>query len=209
MIVCVADATNLRLVLRLVLELKRVGRPMVLALNMFDIARKRRASRSTSTRLSRELGVPVVTTVAVRSGGIDELLAEVDSAVASRAASPAPPTGTSPTPASCAAASARPSGSCSAVVRRAGAAATPCTGRVDAVLLHPVAGLVILLAILFLMFQAVFTWAHAGMDVIEAGFAWLGELVETAPLPDLLKSFLVDGADRAASAACWSSCRRS
>jgi len=39
-IVCVADATNLRLVLRLALELKQVGRPFVLALNMYDIAQR-------------------------------------------------------------------------------------------------------------------------------------------------------------------------
>ena len=39
-VVCVADATNLRLVLRLILELKAVGRPMVLALNMYDIAQR-------------------------------------------------------------------------------------------------------------------------------------------------------------------------
>ncbi len=67
------------------------------------------------------------------------------------------------------------------------------TSRADAVLLHPVAGLVILLAILFVMFQAVFAWAQPGMDAIEAGFHWLGDLVETLPLPDLLKSFLKDG----------------
>ena len=41
LIVCVGDASNLRLALRLALELKHVGRPVVLALNMMDIARKR------------------------------------------------------------------------------------------------------------------------------------------------------------------------
>jgi ferrous iron transport protein B len=63
----------------------------------------------------------------------------------------------------------------------------------DAVLLHPVAGLVVLLAILFVMFQAVFAWARPLMDAIQAGFAWLGALVEAAPLPELLRSFLKDG----------------
>ncbi|MGD8828321.1 MAG: FeoB small GTPase domain-containing protein, partial [Gammaproteobacteria bacterium] len=62
--ICVADATNLRLMLRLVLELRQVGKPIVLALNMFDIAR-RRGIRIDIDGLSRELGVPVVPTVAV------------------------------------------------------------------------------------------------------------------------------------------------
>ena len=67
------------------------------------------------------------------------------------------------------------------------------TARADAVLLHPVLGLVILLAILFVMFQAVFAWAAPVMDGIEAAFRLLGEAVEGAPLPDLLRSFLKDG----------------
>ena len=67
------------------------------------------------------------------------------------------------------------------------------TARADAVLLHPVAGLVVLLAILFIMFQAVFAWARPAMDAIAAGFSWLGAVVGSLPLPDLLKSFLKDG----------------
>src|SRR5690606_17371086 len=67
------------------------------------------------------------------------------------------------------------------------------TARLDAVLLHPVAGTVILLALLFLMFQAVFTWATPAMDAIDGGFAALAGLVD-AYLPDgMLKSLLADG----------------
>ena len=122
-IVCVADATNLRLVLRLVLELKQVGRPVVLALNMIDIAQ--RGLEIDLERLSRELGVPVVTTVAIRSGGIDELLAEVDAPARRPAAGGTRPTGASPTPASSAAPSARPSASCA---RRSASAGQPDPG---------------------------------------------------------------------------------
>jgi small GTP-binding protein len=49
LIVCVSDATNLKLNLRLVLEVKRLGLPMVLALNMTDLARNA-ASKSTCPR---------------------------------------------------------------------------------------------------------------------------------------------------------------
>ncbi|HST92727.1 MAG TPA: FeoB small GTPase domain-containing protein, partial [Brevundimonas sp.] len=76
-IVCVADATNLRLVLRLVLELKAVGRPMVLAVNMYDIA-QRQGLRIDLEGLARELGCPIVTTVATRKRGIEDLVREVD-----------------------------------------------------------------------------------------------------------------------------------
>ena len=109
--VCVADASNLRLALRLALELKQVGRPVMLALNMMDIARKRGIEIDVE-RLSRELGVPVVSSVAVRRGGIDALLAEIDRAARRTCRRPAPPTGARPTPASCAAASARPTACC-------------------------------------------------------------------------------------------------
>ncbi len=77
LIVCVADATNLRLHLRFVLELARLGRPMLLALNMMDAA-KRRGIRIDTAGLSRELGMPVVETIAVRHGGAAELIREVD-----------------------------------------------------------------------------------------------------------------------------------
>ena len=77
LIVCVGDASNLRLALRLALELKRVGRPVMLALNMMDIARKR-GMEIDASRLTRELGMPVVQAVAVRRGGTEALLAEID-----------------------------------------------------------------------------------------------------------------------------------
>ncbi len=74
LLLCVADATNLRVALRLVIELKRVGRPMLLVLNMIDIARRRGIDIDLE-KLSAELGVPVVTSTAVRRGGTEELLA--------------------------------------------------------------------------------------------------------------------------------------
>ncbi|HTK36578.1 MAG TPA: ferrous iron transporter B [Caulobacteraceae bacterium] len=189
LLVCVADATNLRLVLRLILELKHVGRPAVLALNMYDIA-SRQGLEIDLDRLSAEIGMPVVPTVAVRKGGIEALLAEVDRQ-SSRAA---PATGDWREP--------------SAIEIRAfhreaerilKAAVKPpkrpdtWTGRLDSVLLHPVAGTAILLAILFLMFQAVFTWATPAMDLIDGGFRALAGLV-SATLPDgVLRSLITDG----------------
>src|SRR3982751_555944 len=55
LLVCVVDSTNLRLNLRLVLELKRIGRPMIVALNMSDVA-KQRGYRIDRAGLERGLG---------------------------------------------------------------------------------------------------------------------------------------------------------
>ena len=84
LVLCVADATNLRLAIRLVLEMKHTGRPMVLALNMFDIA-KRRGVTVDVPALSAALGIPVVTSIAVRKGGTDELLQLTDTIAAEAA----------------------------------------------------------------------------------------------------------------------------
>ena len=77
LVLCVADSTNLRLTIRLLLELKSAGRPLMLVLNMFDIASRRGVTVDVA-RLSEALGVPVVTSVAVRKGGTAELLRRTD-----------------------------------------------------------------------------------------------------------------------------------
>jgi ferrous iron transport protein B len=190
LIVCVADASNLRLALRLALELKRVGRPVMLSLNMMDIARKR-GIEIDAGRLARDLGVPVVSSVAVRRGGTDALLHEIDGALAALPAA-GPSSWNAPDAGELRGGQREADRLLAAAVRRSGERDAG-TARADAVLLHPVAGLAILLAILFVMFQAVFAWATPGMEAIEAAFHWLGGFVETVPLPDLLKSFLKDG----------------
>lgn len=188
-VVCVADATNLRLVLRLILELKQVGRPMVLALNMYDIA-QRQGLRIDLERLRAELGVPIVTTVATRRRGIDELVAAIEGQAAVAATSES--AWHSPEAAELRSAAREAERIMKACVRPPERPDT-LTGRIDSVLLHPVAGLAILLALLFVMFQAVFTWAAPLMDGVEGGIGWLGGLVATV-LPDgLVQSLIVDG----------------
>ena len=191
LLLCVADATNLRVALRLVIELKQVGRPILLVLNMIDIARRRGIDINLE-RLSAELGVPVVTSTAVRRGGIEELLRRIDEIAASAAGKSAESTWQTPTTSDLRASQREADRVIKAAV---GLPSRPdtITGRVDAVLLHPVAGLLILLALLFVMFQAVFAWAKPLMDQIAAGFDWLGVLAHDA-LPDgLLQSFIQNG----------------
>jgi len=189
-LVAVADSTNLRVALRLVLELKRIGRPLLLVLNMIDIAR-RRGIEFDLDRLSAELGVPVTTSIAVRRGGTDELLRRMDELVAAAPATDRmdwqPLTG-----AELRAAQREADRIMGTAVTLPGRPDT-LTGRIDAVLLHPVAGMVFLLALLFFMFQAVFTWAEPVMKLIEGGFTDLGVLAKGLLPPGVLQSLITDG----------------
>ena len=188
-IVCVADATNLRLVLRLALELKQVGRPFVLALNMYDIA-QRQGLRIDLEGLSQAVGAPIVTTVATRKRGIEDLVAQAESLALT--VPPTESTWREPTAAEIRAAHGEAQRIMKAHVRPAERPDT-WTGRIDDVLLHPVGGLLILSTILFVMFQAVFAWASPAMDAIEAGFGWLGGMLASVTPDGLLRSLIVDG----------------
>ncbi len=184
-LVCVVDATNLRLHLRFALEVRELGKPMIVALNMVDAARRRGIAIDVAA-LERALGVPVVETVAVRRNGASELVARID-AMMPQVASMAPP------PVVAAA-------DHHAQVRDILAAAVRMPTRtakiddaLDRWLLHPVFGLLTLAAVMFLIFQAVYAWATPLMDGIEAGFAWLGALVGSTLPEGPLSSLLVDG----------------
>lgn len=186
-LVIVLDASNLDNHLRFALQLIELGLPTVVALNMVDLA-KRDGLELDPKALERELGVPVIETVAVRRRGIAELQAAVDDMLSNprcgvhrhvksdliqlqrRAREVATAAVVSETP-----------------VRR-------WTHRLDAVLLHPVIGPIILALIMFVMFQAVFAWSAAPMGWIGDGVAWLSGVVTDALPPGLLRSLIVDGA---------------
>jgi ferrous iron transport protein B len=189
-IVAVADATNLRLVLRLILELKAVGRPMVLALNMYDIA-QRQGLRIDLEKLQAELGVPVIPTTATRRRGIPELIAAVEGAAGTLSAT-AESEWIAPD-AEALRGKAREAERIMKACVRPPERPDTLTGKIDGVLLHPVAGLVILVALLFVMFQAVFTWATPMMDGIEGLLGGLGAWVATIMPDGIWQSLIVDG----------------
>jgi ferrous iron transport protein B len=188
-IVCVADATNLRLMLRLIVELRQVGRPLVLALNMYDIA-QRQGLDIDIDGLSRELGVPIVATVATRRRGIEDLVAQIDRLA--DGAAPPTPDWREPDAAKLREAHREADRILRAHVKPPARPDT-WTARIDHVLLHPVAGVLILLAILFLMFQAVFTWAAPAMDAIGAMFEALSQLVAHVLPAGVLQSLICNG----------------
>ncbi|HXP65812.1 MAG TPA: ferrous iron transporter B [Steroidobacteraceae bacterium] len=192
-VVCVTDATNLRQNLRLVLSLKRLGLPMVVALNMTDIAR-RKGIVIDADSLAHELGVPVVETVGVKTAGVKALVKMLDSTAIPRG-------------------SARPVWQPlsradiehdQAEVRRILGAVggdrldgVTFSDRLDALVLHPFLGPLILAVILFLVFQAVFAWAQVPMDAIKLGVAnfgiWLGQAMPDSLIKDLLVNGVLAG----------------
>ncbi len=188
-LVCVADSTSLRLVLRLVLELKDTGRPVVLALNMFDIA-ERQGIAIDVERLSIELGVPVVTTVATRKRGLEDLLAQVDKLIAAGAVPPVS-AWSEPSASDVRGLHRRAEAVLKATVRPPAFPDT-LTGKLDRVLLHPIAGLAILFILLFVMFQAVF-WTKPIQDLMTAGFDWVSAWIGTHMADGWLRSLITDG----------------
>ncbi|WP_457323657.1 ferrous iron transporter B [Roseateles sp. P5_E11] len=185
LVVCVLDATNLRRNLRLLLAVRRMGLPVVVALNMADLA-ARRGLKIDPVALAAQLGVPVVRTVAIHREGLDELRALLDKPEVWEAA-PLAVAGEQQVDDHV---------TVRTLLRELHLdheLPTLPSDRVDRVLLHPVAGSVILAVLLFLLFQAVFSWAEPPKDAIESGMAWLGNQVGLWLPEGWLRSLIVDG----------------
>lgn len=187
LLVCVTDATNLRLHLRMVLEARRLGLPMVVAVNKMDRARKLGITVD-HHRLARELGVPVISTVSVNAHGARELLAQLDEPLPERA------------PTSWKAPSIEDVMRTQHEVHRIFKATvtepvvdTDPSDRIDRVLMHPFWGLLILGVVLFVTFLAVFSLGGMLTTMIENGTAALGDMVATHMADGLLRGLLVEG----------------
>ena len=186
-LIVVVDATNLDNHLRFTLQLIALGMPVVVALNMIDMA-ERDGLRINVAKLSAELGVPVIPTVAVRRKGLDSLIAELSSAVGSvmavRAGSP-------------------PETDFTLLQRKARAIAAAATVEehgsrrfthaIDRVALHPIIGPILLAALMFVMFQAVFAWSEAPISWIEDGMQRFQDLVATTLPEGFIRGLLVQG----------------
>ena len=186
-LILVADAANLRTHLHTVLQMKMLGLPVIVALNMMDLA-ERDGVKIDIAKLSSLLGVPVVPTRATRKAGREQLIAKIDDALKDL-----PPS----------APAADQEYDLRALQREARRIADQTmtepamntfTRGLDAVLLHPVAGVAVLVVVLFVVFQAVFAWSAPAMDQIEAGFGWLQETVSPMISDPILHGFVVDAA---------------
>ena len=191
-ILCVADATNLHLGLRLVLELKKVGKPVILALNMMDIANKRRQKIDLQA-LSKELNIPVVPTVAVNKKGTKELKDYLDLHYPNFLNSEKKPS-----------LWVEPNSSdirqyhkevqkilnfaCEKPLR-----VSQKTLMIDKILLNPFLGSFLLLFVLFILFQSIFIFAKIPQDFIQSWFDQMQMYINAHFPQNLLKSLLVDG----------------
>ncbi|MEM7568931.1 MAG: ferrous iron transporter B [Pseudomonadota bacterium] len=186
-LVVVVDATNLRARLLPILQIKALGKPMIVVLNMMDLA-ERDGVKLDLEGLETLLGVPVVPARAVRPDGRQALLGRLDSVDEAKSQSAAGQTNDS---------------SAGALQREARHIAKEvilfeppihrATRAIDRVVLHPLLGTLLLAALLFFIFQAVFTWSSVPMDAIEAGAAWLGDTVRALIPTAWLQSLIADG----------------
>lgn len=182
------DAGDIRTQLHFILQVRALGRPMLLALNMYDLA-ERDGVRIDVAALERRLGVPVVTSRATRTSGREALVKRIDEVIASGSWRVSQDPATQP--------DLRQLQRKARDIAREVILQEPVMNRltrsIDSIVLHKVAGPIILASLLFFIFQAVFAWAAWPMDAIDTGVSALSETVAAA-LPDhWIRSLLTDG----------------
>ena len=197
LVVCILSAMNLRRNLRLVLAAKRLGLPCVVVLNMLDIA-KRQGLEINTDALSKELGLPVLTSIGIQADGADGIKSffnQLDWKDLSELR-----TGTSDATLENAASHIAHSESDNIQVQRILKSLgldqiipDRFSDRLDSVLLHPIIGPIILAALLFFIFQAVFSWATVPMDLIKTTIEYFGGLLGEVLPNNWLRSLLING----------------
>ena len=197
LVVCVLSASNLRRNLRLVLAAKRLGLPCLVVLNMLDIA-KRQGLQIDTAALSHELGLPVVTSIGIHADGADDLksfLSNLDWRNLS-----ALQTGTSDATLENVASHIAHTESDNILVQKIlqnlkldQVIPDHLSDRMDAVLLHPVFGPLILITLLFFIFQAVFSWAVLPMELIKTAMEFLGAQITEILPNNWIRSLLING----------------
>lgn len=188
-IVFMMDASHISTHLHNVIQAKQHGLPIVLVLNMMDMAARDGLTIDLQS-LEEKLGIPVISCVAVRASGRGQLLEFLDtwseSVLAKEAKLPKPETGALKD------LQALARTITSETVTRVKRVET-FTQRIDKVVLNPVLGLLILIGLLFFMFQAVYSWSGPMMDLIEGTFGWLQSLVNSTLPNGWLRSLISDG----------------
>lgn len=192
LLIAVLDACNFRLGMRLVMELKSLNRPMIIALNQMDEAKRRGISIDTEG-LSQAIGIPVVETIAVINHGVDSLKDKLQTYIKE-------------TPL-------QEDHQILTLSDRQESIETlykeieelmnryvvqPVTypawqDKLDSLAMHPFLGIVFLLGLLLVIFQAVFAWATPFVDLIDAAFVQTGEWISHYMPDGILKDFLVNG----------------
>lgn len=188
-LVVVMDASHITTHLHNVLQAKNYGLPMILVLNMMDMAARDGIDINVDT-LEAALGIPVISCVAVRSSGRAALLDYMDGWIENLKS------GNSKAPS-------QEVNDLKGLQKKARAISAQSvtrsesvqtfTDQVDRFVLHPVLGVIILILTLFLMFQAVYTWSTPAIDAIDGAFGALGGAIDARMPESWFKSLIVDG----------------
>ncbi|MGD9627822.1 MAG: ferrous iron transport protein B [Pyrinomonadaceae bacterium] len=193
-VIAVVDATNLERNLYLVTQLFEFEVPVVVALTMIDVFEREKHVIDTD-RLSRSLGVPVVPVNASEGRGIEALSSAVSDVLAStqKPRFSFDPSSNGSDNAKIFARYKFISAAVQAAVKHNDLAAHNVSERIDRILTHRFFGLLILVGLLLLVFQAIFTWATVPMDLLEVGFGALGSGVRETLPAGVLTDLIVDG----------------
>ena len=193
LVIAVLDASNLERTLGLALELKSLGMPLIVVLNMMDLA-QRRGIKINTNKIARELGCTVIPVIATKGDGVAALMTKIDQALPINKVPVETPTSAweKATPESVAKRFARVDEILAKSIEVAGKS-DRLTWKIDRIALHPVWGTLILCAVLIALFQTVFTWAAPFADALEAGVAWTQGLAKLY-LPDgMIRNLIVEG----------------
>lgn len=191
-VLAVVDASNPTRSVYLVSHLLDLGLPLVVAVNMVDVAAARGIGVDCE-RLAERLGVAVVPIVAVESRTVRPLIEALEAAVG---AAPPPRPATIRTADALDDVQARYAWAADVlegVVSRPAAPVATWSDRLDAVLTHRVAGAAFLAIVLFFVFQSLFVWASPLMEAIDRGVALIAAAVAGATPPGVVRSLLCDG----------------
>ncbi|WP_167106615.1 ferrous iron transporter B [Mycobacterium sp. DL592] len=175
------NATTLRRSLGLLAQLLQTGLPVCVVLTFTDDLARRRGTLDVNA-LSRAIGVPVIPVVAGHRDGVEALRATMTDHQSWSTPVVLPPTETTEVTAWV-----------DSVLGAAGYEVPDLdhrTRRIDAVLLHPVAGTLIFLLTMFVFFQTIFTVAAPLQDYVAQFFGWLGDQVANHVHISWLSAFL-------------------
>lgn len=192
LLIAVLDVCNFRLGMRLIMELKSLNRPMIIAMNQMDEA-KRRGIIINTQELSKAIQIPIVETIAVKNHGVDALRDTLQDYIKETPIQEGQQILTlSDRQESIEALYSE----IEDLMRRY--VIQPVTypawqDKLDSLAMHPFLGIVFLLGMLLIIFQAVFAWATPVVDLIDAGFTQSGEWVGTYMPDGILKDFIVNG----------------
>ena len=187
-LVVVLDAANLEQHLVFAQEVIALGRPVVVALNMIDLA-QRDGLVLDAAALSAALRVPVVETVAVRRRGLDNLASAIGAAELEAERDP----GSHPQPHLTLPERRLVASNIARAAILSETSQRRLHNRLDQLLLHPWLGPLVLFALLFVIFQAVFAWATPFADALEAGIALLSSGAQAMLPAGFVQDLVVQG----------------